>query len=214
MRHIKHIMKMKLQQIRKNCVTSSTEKHKYSLRPKEKLYLRAIREADRERLERLLLICSLFPRDGYFCWSSIVTCLPIQRTCMSSGKRALVGLWQWKQLHSSDHALCLHVCCFDLQMSAASREVLPTWLYVERVNTVQVDYQGKLLTVFTRACVIWSLSPGVWVNKTQCDHKQLKQWEWSFMWQERLSLNWMFYSCVVESVNTDRLLWVDVTHLG
>lgn len=34
-RHIKHIMKMKLQHIGKKCVTSLTKKHKYSLCPKK-----------------------------------------------------------------------------------------------------------------------------------------------------------------------------------
>lgn len=60
-RHIKHIMKMKLQHIGKKCATSSTKKHKYSLCSK-KLYLQAMREANSERLQRLVLICSLFTR--------------------------------------------------------------------------------------------------------------------------------------------------------
>ena len=123
-----------------------------------------------------------FIRDGYVCRSSAVTCLPnlpVQRTCTSSGKRALAVPWQCKYLHSSDRAVSPHVCCFDLHMSGLPLgRRSPHDRNVERVNTVRVDYRGKLLTLCTRLCAMWSPLRGVWVTiKTQHDGTQIKQWE-------------------------------------
>lgn len=92
MKHIKHQIKLRLQQIRKNCVSSSTKSINIHYIHTKKKFFRLKGKQIGRRCNAWYWFVP-FIRDDYFCWSSIVTCLPIlpvQRTCMPSGKRALV----------------------------------------------------------------------------------------------------------------------------
>lgn len=100
---------------------------------------------------------------------------------------------------------------------------LATWLYVQRVNTEKVDYHGKPLTVFTWLYCMWSdprhlPSEPIKHNKA-ADRLNNEKRGRPLARLQRLSQRRMFYTGVVRSANTHRLLSVvmqraDMLHGG